>query len=164
MGKIGIFFGTDSGNAEAIAEKISKAIGNAEVIDVAKASKDQFNSFTKVILVAPTAGAGDLQTDWEDFLGTLKSSDFANKTIGLVGLGDQDTYSETFAEGIFHIYEKAKAGKVVGQTPTDGYHFEASKAVEGGKFVGLVIDEDNQDDLTDGRISKWVAEIKGSFA
>ncbi|MCQ2664652.1 flavodoxin, partial [Helicobacter pylori] len=24
MGKIGIFFGTDSGNAEAIAEKISK--------------------------------------------------------------------------------------------------------------------------------------------
>ncbi|MCQ2768439.1 flavodoxin, partial [Helicobacter pylori] len=31
-------------------------------------------------------------------------------------------------------------------------------------FVGLVIDEDNQDDLTDGRISKWVAEIKGSFA
>ncbi|MGL2681195.1 flavodoxin domain-containing protein, partial [Helicobacter pylori] len=51
MGKIGIFFGTDSGNAEAIAEKISKAIGNAEVIDVAKASKEQFNGFTKVILV-----------------------------------------------------------------------------------------------------------------
>ncbi|GAA7709858.1 flavodoxin [Helicobacter pylori] len=164
MGKIGIFFGTDSGNAEAIAEKISKAIGNAEVVDVAKASKEQFNGFAKVILVAPTAGAGDLQTDWEDFLGTLEASDFANKTIGLVGLGDQDTYSETFAEGIFHIYEKAKAGKVVGQTSTDGYHFEASKAVEGGKFVGLVIDEDNQDDLTDERISKWVEQVKGSFA
>lgn len=53
---------------------------------------------------------------------------------------------------------------MVGQTPTDGYHFEASKAVEGGKFVGLVIDEDNQDDLTDERISKWVEQIKGSFA
>ncbi|AFI03893.1 flavodoxin [Helicobacter cetorum] len=164
MAKIGIFFGTDSGNAETVSEKIASKLGDAEVIDVAKASKEQFDGFNNVILVAPTAGAGDLQTDWEDFLGTLESSDFANKTIGLVGLGDQDTYSETFAEGIFHIYEKAKAGKVVGHTSTDGYNFEASKAVEGGKFIGLVIDEDNQDDLTDSRIEKWVDEIKGSFA
>ena len=101
MGKIGIFLGQTAGTLKLSLKKISKAIGNAEVVDVAKASKEQFNSFTKVILVAPTAGAGDLQTDWEDFLGTLEASDFATKTIGLVGLGDQDTYSETFAEAHF---------------------------------------------------------------
>ncbi|WP_104695468.1 flavodoxin [Helicobacter salomonis] len=160
---VGIFYGTDSGNSETISNKLSEKLGGAKVFDVAKASKADFDSFSSVVLVAPTAGAGDLQSDWEDFLGTLSEADFASKTVALVGLGDQDTYSETFAEGIFHLYEKAKAGKVVGFTSTDGYNFESSKSVEGGKFVGLVLDEDNQDDLTDGRIDAWVNEVKGSL-
>ncbi|BCD45833.1 flavodoxin [Helicobacter suis] len=160
---VGIFYGTDSGNAETVSNKIATHFSGAKVLDVSKASKSDFDGFSSVILVAPTAGAGDLQSDWEEFLGTLDASNFANKTIALVGLGDQDTYSETFAEGIFHIYEKAKAGKVVGFTSTDGYTFEGSKSVEGGKFVGLVLDVDNQDELTDGRISAWVNEIKGQL-
>ncbi|GMB93651.1 Flavodoxin FldA [Helicobacter bizzozeronii] len=161
---VGIFYGTDSGNSETISNKIAGHFGGAKVFDVSKASKADFDSFSSVILVAPTAGAGDLQSDWEEFLGTLSDSDFANKTIALVGLGDQDTYSETFAEGIFHIYEKAKAGKVVGFTSTDGYNFEGSRSVENGKFVGLILDEDNQDDLTDGRIEAWVKEVKGALS
>ncbi|WP_104750488.1 flavodoxin [Helicobacter cynogastricus] len=160
---VGIFYGTDSGNSETISKKISEKLGGAKVFDVAKACKADFDGFSSVVLVAPTAGAGDLQSDWEDFLNTLSEADFSNKTIALVGLGDQDTYSETFAEGIFHLYEKAKAGKVVGFTSTDGYTFEASKSVQGGKFVGLVLDEDNQDDLTDGRIQAWVQEIQGQL-
>ena len=36
-----------------------------------------------------------------------------------------------------------------------------SKGVEGGKFVGLAIDEVNQDDKTDKRLDAWVAQIKG---
>ena len=35
-----------------------------------------------------------------------------------------------------------------------------SKAQIDDKFVGLVIDEDNQSDLTDERIKNWVNEIK----
>ena len=30
-------------------------------------------------------------------------------------------------------------------------------------FVGLALDEDNQSDLTDERIQKWVALVKGEF-
>ncbi|BDQ26493.1 Flavodoxin 1 [Helicobacter heilmannii] len=161
---VGIFYGTDSGNSETISNKIAEKLGGVKVYDVAKASKSDFDGCSSVVLVAPTAGAGDLQSDWEEFLGTLSDTDFANKTIALVGLGDQDTYSETFAEGIFHIYEKAKAGKVVGFTSTDGYNFEASRSVEGGKFVGLVLDEDNQDDLTDSRIDAWIGEVKGQLS
>lgn len=161
---IGIFYGTDSGNSETISNKVAAHFSGSKVFDVSKASKEEFNGFSSLILVAPTAGAGDLQSDWEEFLGTLSESDFANKTIALVGLGDQDTYSETFAEGIFHIYEKAKAGKVVGFTSTDGYTFEGSRSVENGKFVGLILDEDNQDDLTDGRIEAWVNQIKGELS
>jgi flavodoxin I len=35
--------------------------------------------------------------------------------------------------------------------------------VKDGKFVGLVLDEDNQSELTDGRIKNWVAQLKQEF-
>ena len=165
MEKVGIFYGSDGGNTKNVAEALSSELGDAEVIDVAGASKDQFASFKNLILVTPTYGAGDLQSDWEDFLGVLSEDDFAGKVVALVGLGDQDTYSDTFCDGISHIYGKAKAkATIIGQTSTDGYDFSDSQSVVDGKFVGLVIDEDNQDDKTSERIKNWVASIKGSLA
>jgi flavodoxin I len=50
--------------------------------------------------------------------------------------------------------------KVIGFTSSEGYYHDASKAQIDDKFVGLVIDEDNQSDLTDERIENWVNEIK----
>jgi flavodoxin I len=54
-------------------------------------------------------------------------------------------------------------GKTVGYWPTDGYDFNESRAVKNGKFVGLALDEDNESELTDDRIKKWVVQIKGEF-
>jgi len=51
----------------------------------------------------------------------------------------------------------------VGQTSTDGYDFEESLAVVDDMFLGLVIDEDNQDDLTDERLESWANQIKGDL-
>lgn len=164
MKKVGIFYGSDSGNTQTICEKIASKLGDAELIDVAKASKEQLQSFDNLILASSTYGSGDLQTDWEDFIGSLSEADFAGKTIALVGLGDQDTYSDTFCDSLYHLYDKAKGGKIIGQTSVDGYTFDDSKAIEGGKFVGLAIDEDNQDDLTESRLETWVNEIKSQFA
>lgn len=164
MKKVGIFYGSDSGNTQTICEKIASKLGDTELIDVAKASKEQLQSFDNLILASSTYGSGDLQTDWEDFIGSLSEADFAGKTIALVGLGDQDTYSDTFCDSLYHLYDKAKGGKIIGQTSVDGYTFDDSKAIEGGKFVGLAIDEDNQDDLTESRLETWVNEIKSQFA
>ena len=50
--------------------------------------------------------------------------------------------------------------KVIGFTSTQGYYHDASKAQVEDKFVGLILDEDNQSDLTDERIENWVNEIK----
>ena len=55
-------------------------------------------------------------------------------------------------------------GKTVGQTSTEGYDYEESKAVVDGKFVGLALDEDNQAELTDERVANWVAQLKSAFA
>ena len=44
--------------------------------------------------------------------------------------------------------------------PTEGYTFEDSPAVKGGKFVGLALDNENEADKTDERIDAWLAQIK----
>lgn len=65
--------------------------------------------------------------------------------------------------GILEEKISSLGGQTVGQCSTDGYDFEASKAVRNGKFVGLAIDEDNQSDLTDSRIQAWVKQLKSEF-
>ena len=46
-----------------------------------------------------------------------------------------------------------------GAVSTDGYTFDDSEAVVDGKFVGLPLDDVNEDDKTDARIDAWIAEI-----
>ena len=81
-----------------------------------------------------------------------------------MGLGDQDTYGDTFCNGLYEIYKLLKNAKIIGQTSTKGYEYEDSDSVVDGKFVGLILDEDNQEDLTEQRIQEWCEEIKGQFA
>ena len=40
-----------------------------------------------------------------------------------------------------------------------GYTFDDSEAVIDGKFIGLPLDDVNEDDKTDVRIDAWIAEI-----
>lgn len=164
---IGIFYGTDGGDTEKVVEQIAEELReyvDVKIFDVAKASRNDLRRYENLIFASPTYGEGDLQSDWEDFLPKLSASDVAGKTIAFVGLGDQDSYGSTFGEGIAHIYQKlAHRAIVVGRTSTDGYQFECSKSVVRGKFIGLMIDEVNQDDQTEDRIAEWVEDIVYKF-
>jgi flavodoxin I len=42
----------------------------------------------------------------------------------------------------------------------DGYEFNKSKAIVNGEFVGLVLDQDNQSDLTEERLEEWLERVK----
>nr|WP_233519912.1 hypothetical protein [Bacteroides sp. OM08-11] len=42
----------------------------------------------------------------------------------------------------------------------DGHSFSSSIAVVNGTFVGLILDEVNQNDKTTERINVWTAELK----
>ena len=53
-----------------------------------------------------------------------------------------------------------KGATIIGKTSTEGYFFQESLAYRNGKFIGLVLDEDNQADLTEPRIEKWVEQLK----
>ena len=164
MKSIGLFFGTDGGDTENIANALKDALGDVTLFNVSSASKDDIAKFDNLIFASPTYGEGDLQGDWEDFLANIEPSDVAGKTIAFVGLGDQDGYGETFGDGIVHIYQKlAHRAIVVGKTSTDGYQYDCSKSFVRGKFIGLMIDEVNQDDQTEDRIAEWVEDIVYKF-
>jgi flavodoxin I len=165
MAKIGIFFGSTEGNTERIVTEIQNQLGDAELHNVNSATADDVQPYSFVILACPTWDIGQLQEDWENFIDEIENVDYAGKKVTYVGLGDADGYPDTFIDalGIIHDRIKDKGATFVGAWPTDGYEFEASKAVVDGKFIGLAIDEDNQKDLTAGRIEKWVAQLKTEF-
>ena len=160
-----IFFASSTGNSEEIANKISAELNNIEIFDLAGTKIEKINEYDKLILGGSTWGDGELNDDWEDVWENFCKLDLANKTIALFGLGDQESYSDEFCSAMGIIYEQiVKSGaKIVGFTSTEGYYHDGSKAQINDKFVGLVIDEDNQSDLTDERIKIWVNEIKESI-
>ena len=166
MSKIGLFYGSDGGNTKDVAERIAEALGDVDLHDVGDVSKDELNNYTNIILGTSTWGEGDLQSDWEDFIDELDDIDFSGKTVALFGLGDQEGYADTFCNAMRTIYDKVtnKGAKVIGSTSVDGYEYEESNSIIDSKFIGLVIDEDNQDDLSDERIANWVNSIKPEFS
>lgn len=54
---------------------------------------------------------------------------------------------------------KDSGARFVGSVSTDGYTFDDSAAVVDGQFVGLPLDDVNEDIKTDGRIDAWIAQI-----
>ena len=103
-----------------------------------------------------------MQDDWYDGVKVLKGADLSGKTVALFGCGDSESYPDTFVGGMAEIYNAAKAAgaDVIGAVSTDGYTFDDSESVVDGHFVGLALDEVNEDDKTDERIEAWVAQIQ----
>jgi flavodoxin I len=155
-----VVFGSSTGTCEAIAEKIAQKLG-CEAIDVQNLTADVVNNNQNLILGTSTWGAGELQDDWYDGLKVLQGADLSGKTIALFGCGDCESYGDTFVGGIGELFNalKTSGATFVGAVDIDGYTFGDSEAVVDGKFVGLPLDDVNEDDKTDARIEAWIAAI-----
>lgn len=169
MAKIGLFYGTQTGNTQTIAELIQKELGGDKVVDlqdISDADVSDFEKYDCIIVGCPTWNVGELQADWEGFYDELDNIDFTGKKVAYFGAGDQVGYADNFQDAMGILEEKIASlgGKTVGYWPIDGYDFSESKAVREGKFVGLAIDEDNQSDLTDNRVKSWVSQLKREFS
>jgi flavodoxin I len=169
MATIGLFYGTQTGNTQTIAESIQKQFGGdsvVELFDICQASADDFEPFNFVIVGCPTWNVGEMQSDWAGFYDDdLDSVDFSGKKVAYFGAGDQIGYADNFQDAMGILEEKISelGGTTVGYWSTEGYEHSESKAVKDGKFVGLALDEDNQSDLTDERVKTWVAQLKSEF-
>lgn len=165
MGKIGIFYGSSTGNTEVVAEKLQKLLGAAsEIHNIDAAEKEDIEKYDYLVLGTSTWGIGDMQDDWEDFIEILEEADLSKKKVALYGTGDQVNYPDSFVDGMGAIYDLIyDRVTMVGAWPTDNYSFNESAAVKNGKFVGLALDKENQNDFTDERLRGWVEMLMKEF-
>lgn len=170
--KIGLVYGTESGNTEDIANKIRAGIEKQgykiDLYDVKDAEVDEYLKYDLLIMGIPTWEYGGIQEDWEDFENQLLEMDLNGKVVALYGLGDQYGYGDWYLDAMGWLHERLlKCGaRMIGYWPTEGYEFEESKACLEGKtkFCGLGLDEDCQRELTDERIEGWLKQIIAEFS
>ncbi|MFT6442577.1 MAG: flavodoxin I [Salibacteraceae bacterium] len=168
MDKIGLFYGSDTGCTEAVARLIRDLIGldKVDVYDVYDIKGDEPKNYNKLILGLSTWHDGQLQSSWDDYYSKFHDLDFTNKTVALFGLGDQYGYSTYFCDGIGVIGKQAEknGATIIGNWSTEGYEHDDSKAlITDDTFIGLCLDEDNQEEQTDQRIHAWVKQIVEEF-
>lgn len=161
-----IWYSTSTGNTETIAGYISEAAG-LDANDIGDATNDEIMGADALIVGAPTWHTGSDEqrsgTSWDDWLyDTLPELDLEGKKVAVFGCGDQESYTDYYCDAAGELYDKfvEKGCKVYGFTSTEGYNHQASKAEVDGKFVGLMCDEDNQYDLSEGRAKAWVEQLK----
>ncbi|TXR51348.1 flavodoxin [Reinekea thalattae] len=169
---VGLIFGTDTGNTEDVGTRIQTEMQKhgveVELINITEASPEVCETYDFLIFGIPTWDFGGIQQDWEEAEETFLTANLTGKIAALYGLGDQFGYGDFFLDAMGWLHERVvKTGAtVIGFWPTEGYEFTESQAVNDEKteFCGLAIDEDQQFELTDERISKWVEQLVNECA
>ena len=163
MSKIGIYYGSSTGNTQDAAEAIASKLGiaSSDVHDVSSAAAD-FSSYDVLLFGSSTWGLGDLQDDWEGFISKASNAGLSGKKVAIFGCGDSASYGDSFCDAIGKIYSviEGKGCSIVGKVSDDGYSYSSSEAFVDGKFVGLPLDENNEGDKTKERIEAWVNQLK----
>ncbi len=166
METIGLFYGSTYGMTEKSATKIKNAFGKVkvDVYNLKTATVQDMIKYKNLIFGTSAWGIGEMQDDWELTIDQLSTIDFSNKKVALYGLGDQKEYPESFVDGLGTLYCRLPYKQnIVGLWPVKGYDYYFSLADKDGAFVGLVLDDHNQADLSDGRIKDWVEQLKKEF-
>ena len=170
MTSIGIFVGSSGGTTQEAAEKLEELFDGAELINMEEDYDDleQFDGFDVLLIGSSTWGQGDPQRDWVDPLYEMQNDepDLSGKKVAFFGAGDQATHGEHFVSALGKmeaIFKECGADTGFGYWSTDGYDYEFSLAEKDGRFCGLPIDDVNQDDLTEERLTKWAAQVKSEM-
>lgn len=168
MKKTGIFYGSTTGTTESVARLIADKLGiaPADVHEVTKLDMALAESYEALILGTSTWGDGELQDDWYDGLKVLQGAHLSGKIVALFGCGDSESYSDTFCDAMGLLYEGLKDSgcTFVGAVDDSDYTYSASVAAADGKFVGLALDDVNESDRTDDRVSAWAAQLQTELA
>lgn len=162
--KIVIVYGSTLGNAESAANLIAKHLGlPVDVLNVAETNATEINKYEKIIFGSSTWGLGDLQDDWDSF--NFRELDVKGKTVAIFGMGDSEIYAFTYCDSMFKFYDVLvkKEANIVGFVDAKEYKYGKSESVIDDKFVGLALDNDNYEELTEPRIIKWVNQIRKDF-
>lgn len=169
MATIGLFFGSSTGNTESAAERIQQLLQAAghevNLLNVYSEAIKSMEQYEYLVLGIPTWDIGEIQEDWKNVWDELDTLDLAGKKVALFGQGDQRGYPATFQDciGLLGRKVRERGASLVGFMSTEGFEFDESLGLEDGKFMGLSLDDDNQRDLTEGRIVAWVPQVIAEF-
>ena len=165
--KIGIFYGSSTGNTESVATQLAKKLNvdKSNLLDVSGTGvQNKIINYDILILGSSTWGDGDVEDDWN--VDSLKSYDLKGKKVAVFGTGDSSSFPDTFCNGMSFLADAAQVAgaELIGnKVGLEGYDFDESLSVVDGYFVGLAIDEENESDLTNERVDKWVEQLKASL-
>jgi flavodoxin I len=173
MIKTAIFFSPEGGSVHQVAMKLGEMIGSDSVvvIPVNQAEKEDVLNYDQLIFAGSTVGADHwsnetIENEWTAFFKKIADVSLKDKKAAIVGLGNSVLYPEHFADGMAHLYKELseRGARIYGAVGADDYTFEDSEALnENGMFRGLPLDEDNEDDLSPGRIQNWLSLLKPDF-
>lgn len=171
MKKTGVFYGSTTGTTESVAKLIAEKLGivSEAIHDVSKMNADMVGAYEALILGTSTWGDGELQDDWYDGIKILKGMNLKDKVIALFGCGDSESYGDTFCDGmgiLYDLYENLKNSRcrLIGAVPDTDYTYNSSVSVIDGNFVGLAIDDVNESEKTEERVSSWTDMLKADLA
>ena len=167
MEKIGLFYSFNSHKTKLAAQKIIEKFGPGEIeaVNAETITEEEFLQYNNLILGVPTWFDGEFPNYWDEFVPAMEEMDLAGKKIAIFGLADQKGYPENFGDavGLMANLVRKCGAEVIGETSPEGYTYESSKALQNGKFVGLILDQENQARLTPERLDMWIEDLRKSF-
>lgn len=171
MPKIGLFYGSSTGNTEFVAYQIKEEFDNnykdwqVEVTNIGATAPEKILSYEYLIMGIPTWNVGQLQDDWEVFLPNFASMDMKGKKVAIFGLGDQNGYGFNFLDAVGMLADEVllAGATVYGMWPTKNYEFNESRAAVEDHFLSLGVDQEGQQEMTGARIKQWCKQVVQEF-
>jgi flavodoxin I len=166
MKKIGIIYSFNTNKTSQAARKIGEELGEDGVhVNAETISESEFLSYDNLILGVPTWFDGELPNYWDEFVPALEDINLEGKTVAIFGNGNQKGYPENFVDGVGIMADllESRGARLVGMTKAAGYEFESSRALRGDMFSGLALDFENQGSQVNGKIKKWVEQLRKEF-
>lgn len=96
-----VLYGTETGNAEMLAEDLAKHLGGAALTNMASATLADLAGARIAVIVSSTYGEGELPSGARAFHEAVQAArpDLSHLRFAAFSLGDQATYPDTFARG-----------------------------------------------------------------
>lgn len=164
---IAIYYATMTGSTEEAAFHIASLLGKyvSCCCNIDDKGLEGWEKADVLMFGTCTWDIGKLPSGWK-VLDTIANHPLlVQKKIALFGLGDQGSYPDSFSDalGILYRFFRKSGCTIIGRWPADGYEFYFSKALDRNFFYGLVLDENQQPELSEMRTRRWVEQIRNEL-
>jgi len=109
--KIGIIYGSSTGNTKKVGEIIKDELKNHQVqmINVADVKDGDYERHEVILYGVSTWNYGDLQTDFRRYIDEISPELIGNKQVAVFGCGDNWGFTSVFCKAVDTLEEKLRS-------------------------------------------------------